>query len=88
VERKNLQRRRALKKYMGQEVAIFCQALQISNRILRNSCKLSKEEIMGAQNFNVTPEFSQSGGFQLKIMVVNYHLPPPFHNANRHTTKL
>jgi len=65
--RNNLQRRRALKKYVGYKVAIFRQALQISNRILRNSCKLSKEKIMGDQNFNVIPEFSQSGGFYPKI---------------------
>lgn len=54
-------------KKVGQEVAIFQQTFQISNRIPRQ-LKISND----AQNFNFVPKFSYNGVFRSKLCIFGH----------------
>jgi len=56
---------------MGQEVEIFRQKLQISDRISAEYCNFQTEKIMSGQHFNFALKFPQNGGLYLKFRIFN-----------------
>jgi len=54
-----------LKRWAGPEDEIFQHTLQISDGILKDSCKYLTEEIMAAENFNFTLKLYTVSGKKL-----------------------
>ena len=75
-----------LKMYTRQEVAIFWQIMQISNRIPTDSCKFPTDKIKGVLNIStLVPNFCKMVGSTTNYAFLSKNFLPifwtPYHNA-------